>query len=414
MINFTEYLEKYAALVIEMGVNIQPEQELVIRAPIECAEFTRILTEKAYQKGAKEVIVLWKDEQLSKIKYTYSPLEVFETVPRWQANFFNDYSERGAAFLSIYAEDPELMADVDPQKIIAGIKASRTACQPYYDRLDNGENVWNIVSVPTLAWAKKVFSDCSDEQAIDKLWKAIFKAVRVDTPDPIAAWKQHDQSFRSKVAWLNQQQFQKLRYTNSLGTNLTLGLPQNHIWQGGGETSNKGVFFFPNMPTEEIFSMPHKDHVDGVVVSSMPLNHNGNLIDGFSFTFERGKIVDFTAKQGYDVLKHILETDEGSRYLGEVALVPNHSPISNMGILFYNTLFDENASCHLALGAAYPSCIQDGTTMSKEQQAQKGVNDSANHIDFMVGTEDLNIVGIKADGTEISIFEHGNWSSAVQ
>ena len=411
--DFQQNLKKYAALTVKMGVNVQPGQELVIRSPIECAEFARLLAEEAYLLGAREVIIFWKDELFSKIKYTYSPLEVFETMPPWQAKFNNDYAERGACFLTIAADDPELFADVDPAKIIAGAKASHKACKPFYDRIDSGALSWNIISVPTKAWAKKVFPNSSETEAVNQLWQAIFRAVRVDQNDPAQAWMEHKLSFQKKTAWLNQKQFTALHYQNSIGTDLMVGMPKNHLWEGGGDRTSGGVDYFPNMPTEEVFSMPHKDRVNGKVVSSMPLNHNGNLIENFSFTFQNGIITDFSAEKGYDILKHILETDQGSRQLGEVALVPYNSPISNLGILFYNTLFDENASCHLALGSCYPSCIQGGTALSKEALKNLGGNDSVNHIDFMIGTKDLSITGIQEDGTETPIFINGNWAESI-
>ena len=410
MNQFEENLKKYAALVIQAGVNLQNGQELVIRAPIQSAEFVRLLAQEAYARGAKDVAVFWKDEQLTKLRYLHSPLEVFETMPSWQAEFNNSYARRGAAILTISADDPDLMRDVDPKKLIASVRAADQACKEFYDNLDNGNLAWNIISVPTPAWAKKVFPDCGEQEAQEKLWEAIFHAVRVDTPDPAEAWQQHSRLLHEKSQWLNSMQFTKLHYTNSLGTDLTVGLPEQHIWEGGGGSTNGGVSFFANMPTEEVFTAPHREMVDGIVYSAMPLNHNGSLIDQFSFTFQHGKVVDFTAKEGYEVLKQVLDTDEGSRYLGEAALVPYGSPISSMGILFYNTLFDENASCHLALGSAYPSCIQGGTALSKEELLARGLNDSANHIDFMIGTPDLCITGITKDGREIPIFQNGAWA----
>ncbi|MGI5958657.1 MAG: aminopeptidase [Massiliimalia sp.] len=410
MKQFEENLKKYAALVIRSGVNLQKDQLLVIRAPIESAPFVRMLTKEAYTVGAKDVAVFWKDEQISKMRYLYSPMELFETMPAWQAEFNNHYAREGAAFITIAADDPDLLEGVDPQKLIASVKASHLACTDFYENIDNGNLSWNIISVPTPAWAKKIFPDCDEQQAQEKLWEAIFHAVRVDTPDPIEAWKQHSELLQEKSSWLNSMQFEKLHYTNSLGTDLMIGLPENHIWEGGGGKTNGGVFYFANMPTEEVFTAPHREKVNGIVYSALPLNHNGSLISEFSLTFQDGKVIDFTAKQGYDVLKHVLDTDEGSRYLGEVALVPYDSPVSNMGILFYNTLFDENASCHLALGSAYQSCIEGGLNLSKEELLAKGINDSDNHIDFMIGTKDLTITGITKDGKEIPVFKDGNWA----
>lgn len=408
--NFSEKLKKYADLAVKKGVNIQKDQELVINAPIECAEFVRMVAESAYKNGAKEVIVHWADEKLSKIKYTYSPLEVFQTVPDWIAESRNYYANRNSAYLAISASDPEIFKDVESAKLDANNKATYKAFKPWRDRIDKGHIAWNIISVPTVAWAKKVFPDCSQDEAVEKLWDAIFKAVRVDLEDTDGAWETHKETLFSKSKYLNEKQFASLHYKNSLGTDLTLGLPENHVWEGGGDKTNNGTYFFPNMPTEEVFSMPHREKAEGVVVSSMPLNYQGTLITDFSLTFKDGKVVDYSAKTGYDALKRMLETDEGSRMLGEVALVPHVSPISNMNILFYNTLFDENASCHLALGAAYESCIKDGLKMTKDELKQKGANDSITHVDFMIGTSDMCIIGTEKDGTETVIFKDGNWA----
>lgn len=403
-------LKKYAKLATHVGVNVQQGQTLVITSPIECAEFTRMLVEEAYLKGAKEVVVQWNDEITSKLKYEYSPLEVFENVPEWIKQSRLSYALEGACFLTISASNPELLKDIDPAKIAAFRKASSIASREFSDRLMSNQNSWSIVSIPTVGWAKKVFPNLSEAEAVDKLWEEIFKIVRVDAADPVAAWEEHKATLKSKMDYLNSQNLKAVHFKNAAGTDLMLELADNHLWVGGAEHTQDGVEFIANMPTEEVFSMPKKTGVNGKVVSSKPLNYGGNLIDNFSLTFKDGKVVDFTAEQGYDTLKNLLDTDEGAKHLGEVALVPFHSPISNSGIVFFNTLYDENASCHLALGKAYSLCAKDGEKLSKEELEALGANDSLTHVDFMIGTSDLSITGIKMDDTTVPVFENGNWA----
>jgi aminopeptidase len=404
-------IEKYAALVIQAGVNLQPEQTLVITSPIEAAPFTRLLSEKAYESGAREVIIDWNDELSKKIKYMKAPSEIFDEYPEWKKSFYQFYSQGDAAFVSIAAEDPELMKEVAPDRIMRAQKAANTANKAFRERLMSNMNTWNVVSVPTVSWALKVFPEMSEADAVEALWDAILTSVRVDTPDPVAAWKEHKATLEKTIDWLNGQNFQQLHYQNSLGTDLRITLPEGHIWTGGAEVSQTGIDFIANMPTEEVFTLPHKNGAEGRVVSSMPLQYNGNLIENFSLTFEKGKIIDFTAEKGYESLKGLIETDEGSCYLGEVALVPFNSPIANTGILFYNTLFDENASCHLAIGKAYPVCLKNGAEMDKEQLEEAGVNDSIVHEDFMIGTPDLSITGLTGRGELIPVFINGNFAS---
>lgn len=405
-----DFLEKYAKLIIKSGINIQKDQTLVISSPIECAFFTRKIAEIAYKEGAKDVVINWGDELCSKIKFLNAPEEVFEEFPGWQKEFYLSYANQGAAFLSISASDPELMKDVNPERILKSIRTRSTALEEYRERLMNNKNVWSVVSVPTKAWAKKVFPSLSEEEAVDKLWDYIFKAVRADKEDPVLAWDEHKNNLKKRLSYLNDNQFKYLKYKNSLGTDLEIELPENHIWLGGSDYTPDGLEFIANMPTEEVFTLPKKNGVNGTVVSSMPLNENGNLIENFSLTFKEGRIIDFNAEKGYDTLKNIVETDEGSHYLGEVALVPYDSPISNLKTIFFNTLFDENASCHLAIGDAYPVCIKNGEEMSKKELAKKGVNTSLTHVDFMVGTKDLQVIGITSDGKEIEVFKNGNFA----
>lgn len=408
--NKENLLKKYAQLAIYQGVNVQKNQTLVISSPIECAEFTRMLVEEAYIKGAKEVVVQWNDELTGKLKYKYSPMEVFETIPEWVKESRLSYAKEGACFLSISASDPELLKDVDPKKVATFRKASSIASREFSSRLMSNENAWSIVSIPSVGWAKKVFPNISEDEAVEKLWDAIFKIVRVDSQDPVKAWEEHKNTLKKNMDFLNSKRFKSLHYTNSLGTDLIIELPEKHLWAGGSEFTQDGTEFIANMPTEEIFSMPKKTGVNGKVVSSMPLNYGGNLINNFSLTFKDGKVVDFSAEEGYETLKNLLDTDEGAKYLGEVALVPYNSPISNSNIIFFNTLYDENASCHLAFGKAYSLCIKDGEKMSEEELLKEGANDSLTHVDFMIGTKDLQITGTTYDNEKFDIFVNGNWA----
>lgn len=403
-------LEKYANLIIQAGINLQKNQTVVISSPIETAKFARMLSEAAYEQGAREVVIDWNDELSKKIRYMKAPLEIFDEYPEWKKQFYQFYAEGGAAYISIAAEDPELMKEVDPDRIMRAQKVANKANKKFRDRLMSNENTWNVVSVPTMNWAKKVFPDLTPDQAVESLWEAILTSVRVDTADPVKAWQAHKKNLENAIDWLNREQFHQLHFKNSLGTDLFITLPKGHIWTGGAEVSQQGVDFIANMPTEEVFTLPHKRGVEGKVVSSMPLQYNGKLIENFSMTFKEGKIVAFTAEKGYESLKGLIETDEGSAYLGEVALVPHDSPISNTEILFYNTLFDENASCHLALGKAYPVCLENGTSLGEKELEECGVNDSLIHEDFMIGTSDLIITGIKENGGHVPVFTGGNYA----
>lgn len=405
-----EILKKYATLAVKVGVNIQKGQTLILNSPIECAPFARIISEIAFEEGAKDVVINWNDELFSKIKYMKAPEEIFDVVPEWQKEFYISYVREGAAFLSISASDPEVMKDVNPERIARFQKSRRSALKEYSDRLMSNKNAWSIVSIPTEAWSKKVFPDVSTEEAIKKMWDAIFKIVRVDKEDPVGAWEEHKMSLEKNIKILNNYNFKYLYYKNSIGTNLKIELPKGHLWLGGADKTQDGIEFIANMPTEEVFTLPLKTGVNGTVVSSKPLNCNGNLVENFSITFKDGKIVDFKAEKGYDSLKSLIETDEGSHYLGEVALVPYDSPISNSNIVFYNTLYDENASCHLAIGKAYPVCLKNSDNMSEEELEKAGVNNSLVHDDFMIGTADLEITGLTYDNTEVSIFKNGNWA----
>lgn len=403
-------LNDYAKLCVKVGINVQPGQPLVIGAPIEGAEFVRLIAKHAYEAGAKEVHVNWNDEYLSKIKYENAPMEVFENFPKWYADGMEEYAKDGAGFISISAQDPELLKDIDPKKIAANNKSSSIALKEFRNYTMNDINAWCVVSIPTESWAKRVFPHNTGAEAVERLWKAIFDATRMNFEDPVKAWRDHMANLTNKVEILNNKAFKYLHYTSSNGTDLTVELPDNHIWAGGGAINSKGTYFAPNMPTEEVFTMPLKTGVNGVVYSTKPLNYGGKLIDEFKLTFKDGRVSDYQAKVGQEVLTDLLDIDEGAKYLGEVALVPYDSPISNANIIFMNTLFDENASCHFAFGKAYPTNIVGGENMTDEELEAHGVNDSLTHVDFMIGSADMSIVGQTKDGEKIDIFLNGNWA----
>lgn len=402
-------LRKYTKLAVEMGVNVQENQTLVINAPVEAAEFARYCVEAAYQAKAGYVFVRWVDDQTSKLSYQHANIERLKRVDDWVVSQYQTFVDEGACALSIYAPSPGLLADVDGDKIAEVSKAMQAAVSFYYTHMMANKTQWSLVSIPTAYWAQVVFPELPVAQAISKLWEAILYAVRVDADnDPVAAWQKHNQNLARINKKLNDYQFDALHFTNALGTDLTVGLVENHVWAGGSELAQNGAEFNPNMPTEETFTMPHRERTHGVVVATKPLNYQGKLIEDFTLTFKDGKVIKATAEKEQAALDALLATDDGSAYLGEVALISHDSPISNMNLLFYNTLFDENASCHLALGRAYPMNIKDGQAMDEAELKAKGMNFSLNHEDFMFGSADMKIVGLKND-EEVLIFDQGNF-----
>jgi aminopeptidase len=405
---FAGQLEKYAELALKVGLNIHEGQTLVVFAPIAAVDFVRTIAQKAYEAGVWQVLVEWDDEALRRIRFLHARDESFQQFPTWKAAGFAEMARGDAAFLTVYAPNPELLKGIDPGKIALASKTQMNEMKEYRTYLQAGKVSWSIVSVPTPSWASKVFPELTVEDAIDKLWGYIFQATRLDREDPIGAWEEHIRQLQEKVTFLNGKNYRKLYYT-APGTNLTVELPEEHLWVAGGINNERGTFFVPNLPTEEVFTLPLKDGIHGTVSSTMPLNYNGNLIDRFSLTFDKGRIVSFTAEEGYETLKQLIETDEGSHFLGEIALVPHGSPISAMNVIFYNTAFDENASSHLAIGSAYPLCIKGGTTMSKEELSAHGANSSLTHVDFMIGSAELDIDGESADGIREPLFRRGAW-----
>lgn len=410
-LTFEQKKNNLAKIACSLGVNIQPEQKLLINTPVESADFARLVAKNAFELGAKDVSIRYNDEQFSRLRYDQADLETLTTIPEWQHDRLIDIVNQNTAVISIYAEDPDVMNGVDTNKVLAATRAAQASGKRYQEAIMNDRIRWCVISVPTSGWARKIFPNIPEELAVSKLWDAIFHTTRTDLPDPVNAWKMHNQSFEKRVNFLNQHQFTEFIYTSqSSGTDLRVGMPKNHIWAGGSEIAQDGVSFFPNIPTEEIFSAPAKNRVNGTLVSTHPLVYNGQLIDHFRFTFKDGRVTDFSAAQGYNALKSLLESCPGSNQLGEISFVPFDSPIQNHGILFYNTLFDENASCHFALGAAYPTCIKDGQNMDETELKNAELNVSDTHVDFMVGSSDLNITGVKTDGSKTPIFVNGNWA----
>lgn len=402
-------LKKYAELIVKKGVNLQKGQDFVISADVECASLVKEIAKAAYKAGAHDVIPYYTDHDITRLRYMHNDISFFKEVPLYIKELRNQYALKHAAVISITAEDPEGLNGIDPLKLQTYSKAFHEACNIYYDHLDLGIDRWCIVGAPSLKWANKVFPDMSDKEAVQSLWNAIYHVCRVDTEDPLQAWEDHRHSFEKRVKILNDMDIDTLHYTNSLGTDLTIGMNKDYLFAGGGSYTTDGVYSFPNIPTEEIFTSPDYKRVDGIVYSSKPLNHNGSLVNDFYVCFKDGRVVDYGAKEGLDVLKSIIETDEGSHYLGEAALVPYDSPINQMDLLFYNTLFDENAVCHLALGKGFNECIKGGYEMNKEELYEKGINQSLTHVDFMIGTEDLKIVAKTRENQEELIFENGHF-----
>ncbi|TSB45135.1 aminopeptidase [Alkalicoccobacillus porphyridii] len=407
--SFVNQVEKYADLAVKVGVNIQQGQTLVIRTPLFAADFVRIVAKKAYEAGAGHVEVEWSDEEITKLKFQLAPDESFHTYPEWRAKGLEEEAEKGSAFLSITGADPDLLKGMDPSRIANANKAAGAALNGFRKYITSDKVAWSIVAVPSVGWAETVFPEEKGEAAVEKLWNAIFAATRIDQADPVAAWKDHLKTLDEKMEILNKHHFSALHYTAD-GTDLTIELPETHLWVSGGSISKSGVDFVANMPTEEVFTAAKKTGVNGHVTSTKPLSYGGSLIEDFTLTFKDGKIVEATAKKGQETLEHLLENDENSRYIGEVALVPHKSPISDTNIIFFNTLFDENASNHLAIGSAYAFNIEGGKEMSNEELEKNGINTSQTHVDFMVGSATMDIDGIQEDGSRVPVFRDGNWA----
>ena len=403
-------MHQYGRLIAVSGVNVQPGQLVVIRANPADYKFIDILAEECYKAKAGKVEVHYNDQTLTKLGFEYVDTDILSELPQWQFDQIKSEQDRKGCYINVHSDIPGFLKDVDPVKMGTVMAALMKAQKPLMAYTMASRGQWTVVAVPSVGWAKVVFPQKSDQEAYDLLEAAILKSVYVQPDnDPIAEWEKHDAAIRQHCDKLNALNFKSLHFSNSLGTDLTVQLVKNHIWGGGTETSATGVVFNPNLPTEECFCMPEREGVDGIVHAAKPLSYQGKLIENFWLKFENGRVTDYDAAKGKDILTSLLDTDEGSRHLGEVALISYDTPISLSGILFYNTLFDENASCHLALGQAYPMNLKGGVQMSEEQLRQAGANDSANHCDFMFGTRDLEVTGTDYQGQTIQVFANGNF-----
>ncbi|WP_046226300.1 aminopeptidase [Paenibacillus dauci] len=409
MSDFQTKLEQYAELAVRVGVNIQPGQRFIINAPIHAAEFVRLVTRKAYEAGAALVKVNWNDDQITRLRYELAPDESFEIGPKWYAAEMEELAVDGGAVLHVVSDDPDLLKGIDSKRIAASQKSSSIVLSKYREYVQSDKLSWSIVAVPSDSWAAKVFPNESPEEQVNTMWDYIFKAVRVGEGDAITAWEAHVKTLNEKSDYLNNKAYKQLHYV-APGTDLTIGLPKGHIWAAADSISQRGDAFIANMPTEEVFTAPLKTDVNGYVSSTKPLSYGGTIIDNFKLTFKDGRIVGVEAEKGQDTLQHLVEMDEGAHYLGEVALVPHRSPISMSNILYYNTLFDENASNHLAIGSAYAFNLQGGKEMSREELTERGLNNSLVHVDFMIGSGEMDIYGITEDGQEEPVFKQGGWA----
>ncbi|PWW00448.1 aminopeptidase T [Hoeflea marina] len=402
-------LEKLAEVAVRIGLQLQQDQDLVMTAPIAALPLARLITKHAYMAGAGLVTTFYADEESTLARYRHAPDASFDKASGWLYDGMARAYESGAARLAIAGDNPMLLAAEDPAKVARANKANSIAYKPALEHISNFDINWNICSYPNPSWAAQVFPDLPLDEAVRKLADAIFAASRVDVEDPVAAWRSHNAHLAKRSTWLNGERFAALKYTGP-GTDLTVGLADGHEWHGGASVARNGVTCNPNIPTEEVFTTPHARRVEGTVSSTKPLSYQGTLIDNIQVRFEAGRIVEASASKGEDVLNKVLDTDEGARRIGEVALVPHSSPISASGVLFYNTLFDENASCHIALGQCYSKCFLDGASLTPEQIAAQGGNSSLIHIDWMIGSGEIDIDGICADGRSVPVMRKGEWA----
>jgi aminopeptidase len=402
-------LDVYARLTVRTGLNLQKDQQLLITAPLDAVPLVRRITEHAYRAGASLVTTIYADDETTLARYRHAPSEAFDVAPNWLFDGMAEAFRGGAARLAIAGENPALLAGQDPGKLSRANKARSKAYRPALELITGFAINWCVIAAATPAWAKSVFPGIPEAEAMDRLWRAIFACTKADLPDPIAAWEQHNADLRRRTEFLNQRRYRALKYKGP-GTDLMLGLAEEHCWKGGGGKALNGVFCNANIPTEEVFTAPNKDMVDGIVCSSKPLSYQGSLIDGIRVRFERGRIVDMTAEKGQDAFRNLIDTDEGAARLGEVALVPHSSPISKSGLIFNNTLFDENAASHIAVGQSYTENIRDGSKRSKDELAALGANTSLVHVDWMIGSGELDVDGIMADGSAEPLMRKGEWA----
>ena len=403
-------LSTYADLIIKTGVNLQKGEMLVINAPIDSRELVEKVVKSAYRAGARNVEVQWLDDKIAKLNYKCRSKKELTKIPEWVVKQKDYYIDEKIAYLRILADNPESLKGVNPQKVAAARRASGKALAKFRDYTGSNKLRWCIAAYPQKEWAKKMFPELTPSAAVKKQWEYIAETMRLNCDDPIKAWEKHQEEISRRCEILNGAKIKTFTHKNSLGTDFTVGMPQGYIFCGGAEKGAlDGNWFTANMPTEEVFSCPDRRTANGKLVAAMPLCRNGQIIKNFWFKFENGKIVDYGAEEGYDNLKSIIETDEGSHYLGEIALVGYNSPIRNLNTLFYETLFDENASCHFAIGDCYPTCLQGGGELTKDELLSRGLNSSIEHVDFMVGTSDLEITATCEDGKQLKIFENGEW-----
>ncbi len=404
-------LDKLAEVAIKVGLRLEPGQDLVMTGPSTALPLIRRIAAHAYKAGAGVVTPIISDEEVTLARYRHARDESFDAAAGWLYEGMATAFSRNAARLAIAGDNPMMLAGQDPGKVSRANRANSGAYRPALEKITGFDINWNIVAYPTPAWAKLVFPDDSEDVAVEKLANAIFAASRVDQADPIAAWTEHNGELQKRWAWLNGQNFASLAYSGP-GTEVTIGLADGHQWKGGASQSKNGITCNPNIPTEEVFTTPHAQRVEGYVSSTKPLSHNGTLIEDIRVKFEGGRIVEAKASKGEDVLNKVMDTDEGGRRLGEVALVPHSSPISQSGILFFNTLFDENAASHIALGQCYADCFVDGKTLTPEQISARGGNKSLIHIDWMIGSDKIDIDGITQDGARVPVMRKGEWATA--
>lgn len=401
-------LDLLAQVAVNVGLGLQRGQELLMTASLDALPLARRITEHAYRAGASLVTTMYSDDESTLMRYQLAPDESFDRAAGWLYDGMAAAFKSGAARLAIAGGNPMLLSNADPDKVGRANRSMSMAYRPALEYISRHDINWTIVAAATPAWAAAVFPDDTPDVALAKLWDAIFAASRIHTADPVNAWKRHDATLHDHAARLNEKRYSALRYRGP-GTDLRLGLADDHVWLGGGTTAGNGLYCIPNIPTEEVFSMPHKNRVDGTVTATKPLSHQGTMIEGIQVRFEHGCIVDARATRGQEVLQKLIDTDEGARHLGEVALVPHSSPIANSGIIFSNTLFDENAASHIAMGQAYASCVRDGEKLSPEQLAAKGANTSLIHVDWMIGSDKLDIDAITAGGIEEPLMRGGEW-----
>jgi len=401
-------LEKYADLIVNIGLGLHKGDNLVIRMSEDSLPLARLVAKKAYQNGVSDVRLDFSDDTITLDRYLEASDEAFVTFPEYLVDFNENLFKDNYNVVNLYAPNPDLLKPADPARIAQWQKVAGIASKRIQHYTMQNKVKWCIAAVACPAWAEAAFPDLTLEEGMKKLWENILMATRVDQPDPIAAWEEHDLRLKAHRKFLNDARFDRIHYKGP-GTDLMVGLVKNHVWEGGSGFSQKGDRFFPNIPTEEVFSMPDADRVDGTLRATMPLSVRGQIVDKFHFTFKDGMVVDYNAEVGKQILDDLLDMDEGAKRLGEIALVADNSPISNTGILFKNTLFDENASCHFALGAAYSENLKGASGRSEEENRKLGMNNSLIHVDFMVGAKDVTVTGIKEDGTEIVLLKDGGW-----